>query len=1028
MTVMAIIFMIIAVVVCRFVIKAFRRRRRLDHLVKEIEPALARQRALLDFANGYLMKKDWDAEVDRNAELCAELMSIPERHRAFHPKSDSIAAFVENQTNPSVRTKRNDSFKSSELAACSQLLSNINGNSLDGQQRDAIVTDEYNNLVIAGAGSGKTLTIVGKIKYLVEHRGIKPEEILVTSFTRKSVNELQERIEKAGVEGVACKTFHKIGLDRLGKVGVANENELRNCALSYLREGIREHPDQMSAYVEFYGCYEHVPKDYSEFESEGARLESLKAMNLETIKGQLDTLNGERVKSLEELMIANFLFLHGVEYEYERNYDGDYESNGRAYQPDFYLPDYDIWLEHFGVDEHGRCPWIETPIEEQKYIEGMEWKRAVHKSNGTHLIESYSFWNKDHDLLNKLEALLTSSGVKLASDEGMLSEIYGRLSRDDRHLRSIAKLVTTFLSLAKANNISMGEVADRGRNAYKGDGFMWHRFELFMSFAEPIMALYDKTLADKGQVDFDDMINNAAAMITSEGHPEKYSYIIVDEFQDISKSRFGLIKALRDEGGAKLMCVGDDWQSIYRFAGSDVSLFTDFDKYVGFHETLKIERTYRNSQELVDIASKFIELNPRQVHKTMASSKHEEAPMVIYPTTDMANGLEASLDSILQAQDGIGQKVLVLGRHNFDIETAYPGFQGRDSYKTQSISLQRDRKSGDVHLEYGGNKSITFMSVHRAKGLEADNVVVLNLINDMYGFPNRMEDDPVLQILLGAKEGVEFAEERRLFYVAITRSKQRVFLVSGDPCKGPGPSPFVSEVKKSKHARTKALGTTGENAPVPALCPRCGTGRLVVRRNSQTGKSFLGCTNYPFCERSYSEIEILEDRLKCPTCSGWMVRRKRDSDGSPFFGCSNYPACKTTIDATEEYKPIYTVPKPRASVGVRSGAQYGHRGSASKNAHGKKCPKCGAPLRLLRNPKDGSQFYGCTRYPACKYTVSARGGSHQSSLQNRAKKENANVPRCPKCGAELLERKNGRDGTVFYGCARYPECRYTRSK
>lgn len=994
-------------------------REALEKVAPLLDGALSRQRELLDLNSGYLMKRDWDAARADSQALYDALSKVRDELREDHPRAADIAEFMRIHADEDIRIARNAEYKEAELTAADALLSDIDGKSLDGQQRDAVVTDEYSNLVIAGAGSGKTLTVVGKIKYLIERRGLAPEEILVTSFTRKSVQELAERIERAGIEGVACRTFHKIGLDQLGAVGVANENELKNCVLGYLREGILAHPDQMSAYIEFYGCFKHIPKDYSEYDVDGERMEALKATDLTTIKGQLDTLNGERVKSLEELMIANFLFLNGVAYEYEKNYTGTYETEGRAYQPDFYLSDYDIWLEHFGVNEQNRCPWIATPIEEQKYIDGMKWKRQVHAANGTRLIESYSYWNKDHDLLNKLRSLLEANGVALAEDEGMLSRVYERLSFDDRYLRSVASLVTTFLSLAKANNVSMAEVSDRAREAYKGDGYMWHRYDLFASFAEPIMELYQTTLTDKGQVDFDDMINAAAAKIAEEGFSERYRYIIVDEYQDISRSRFGLISAIRDATGAHLMCVGDDWQSIYRFAGSDVSLFTDFGDYVGYHETMRIERTYRNSQELVDIASAFIERNPAQIHKVMRSDKHEKAAVNILYDKDMGYGLLRALVYIWKNRNGAPGSVLVLGRHNFDIETAFPAFRGELSYSNGSLNLTRNRKTGDVMITVPeiGLDDVTFMSAHRAKGLEADDVVVLNLNNGMYGFPNRVEDDPILGILLGGKgDSIPFAEERRLFYVALTRTKNSVHLVAGSLEEGCGPSPFVEELKSSAEdgLRVYRLKHDTVNAESPVLCPCCGTGRLVVRTNSQTGKSFLGCSNYPFCERSYSQTEILSDRIECPSCGGWLVRRRRESDGSPFFGCSNYPVCNATIDATDDFKPIYAPKEPVRGSDTRNSRARCSDGSACRQKGPGKCPKCGADLKLLRNGSDGSHFYGCTRYPKCDYT--------------RNTDDKSKPGKCPRCGAPLKELTNSQDGSVFYGCTQYPKCKYTRSK
>ncbi len=976
------------------------------------------------------MKKDWDAVIEDSRELYQQVSAIREKILDRHPQAEMIRRFRENHRDATIRTQRNERYKAKELTEVEALLDDIDGKSLDDQQRDAVVTDEYNNLVIAGAGSGKTLTVVGKIKYLVERKNVRPEEILVTSFTRKSVNELVERIEKAGIEGVACRTFHKIGLDMLGKVGVANENELKKCTKAYLQKGILAHPDQMSAYLEFYGCYKHIPKDASEYENDGERCEALKAMDLRTLKGQLelsegklDTFQGERVKSQEELMIANFLFLHGVDYEYERNYDGDYETEGRAYQPDFYLPEYDIWLEHFGIDERGRCPqW--ALIEEKKYLEGVRWKRGIHATNGTRLLESYSYWNKDHDLLNRLQALLEDNGITLAMDEERLSDLYGRINADDRYMKSIVSLVTTFLSLAKANNIPMADVADKGREAYAGNGYMWHRFELFMTFVEPIMELYTAKLRDANQVDFDDMINMAAEKIAAEGTDVPYRYIIVDEYQDISKSRFGLIKTMREQCDAKLVCVGDDWQSIYRFAGSDVSLFTDFESYVGYHETLKIERTYRNSQELVDIASTFIEKNPSQIHKEMRSGMREGRPIVISMEDDMKEGFERCLRHIAN-EDGAKSSILVLGRHNFDIESLYPDFKDRDSFREGDVTLKRDRSTGDVHIDFGERDNITFMSVHRAKGLEADNVVVLNLINGMYGFPNRVEDDPILQVLLGKADEFEFAEERRLFYVAITRTRNKTYLVSTSQQGGADPSPFVNELRAMPRANIGIFRIKGQDAWHPVLCPKCGTGRLVVRQNSRTGKLFLGCTNYPYCERSYDQTEILEDRLRCPACDGWMVRRARESDGKPFFGCSNFPTCTQSYDATDDYKPIKHRTKSWAAVRMyddhdRPGVHDSNENRSHKKG-GRICPECGGDLEIRRNSQDGSKFYGCSNYPTCTYTRNVGRGGKSYAYSRISDK------RCPECGGALKLLRNSKDGSRFYGCSNYPNCRYTKN-
>lgn len=875
--------------------------KRLEELLDEAKRLNSERLRLLEFESGYLTREDWKALKGRIDRLKGRISKTPFLVRKLHKDSKGIREFLEIAMEESQRVKRNERYVDSELALTSDLLNDIDGKRLDDQQRLAVIVDEKSNLVIAGAGSGKTLTLVGKVKYLVERWRIDPERILVTSFTKKSVKEIAERIERAGIENVSCKTFHSIGFSYLDDVSLTNDNTLENCIREYLKSSVPHSSRQIKAFLEFYGCFAHLPKDYSDYEVDGKRMEELRAVDLKTIKGKLeeaaaakadrlDTLRGEKVRSLEELMIANFLFLHGIRYEYEKRYTGDIGDGHKKYQPDFYLVDYDIWLEHFGIDENGRVPWIANPIEEERYIEGIDWKRGIHSANGTKLIESYSYWNKDHDLINKLQRLLAENGVSIDEDPERLSRLYSELKEDDKYLTEIVKLVSSFLSLAKANNVSMDEVWERARSHYEGDGYMWRRFELFMTFAEPIMSFYKQRLQQSGEIDYDDMINMATERILEDGLAESYDYIIVDEYQDISKSRFGLIQAIRSLSEAKLICVGDDWQSIYRFAGSDVTLFTNFSKYVGFHETLKIETTYRNSQELVDVASRFVEANPAQIRKELKSVKTVEEPIRVFSSSDMRGFFEAALDSIVASRGGYSGQILVLGRHNFDLETLYP-----DLADTDLIRFKKNRKTSEIRIDYKGYKNISFLSVHKAKGLEADDVIVLNLINSRYGFPNRLESDPILELLLDNEDAFEFSEERRLFYVALTRTKNRVYLIT-DNMQSAGVSPFIQEIQDDESVSIYVE----KDYTDPVKCPKCGTGNLIIKTNSSTGEEFLGCSNHPFCDKTYSHIEILEDKIRCPQCGGWMIRRTRNSDGKPFFGCSNWRksgiSCNATVD------------------------------------------------------------------------------------------------------------------------------------
>ena len=500
---------------------------------------------------------------------------------------------------------------------------NIEGKKLDDQQRTALITDEYSNLIIAGAGSGKTLTILAKVKYLIEQKNIKPENILLLSFTKKTVDELNERIKNIGL-GARATTFHKLGYDTLKKhletvPALTNENTLSNVVKEYLEKEIFKNSEALEAYIVYVACYMNIPEEHESYNSLGEKLDTEKGVDFQTLKSKcepelnkiakatLDTIQGEKVKSVEELTIANFLYLNGIEYEYEKAYP----YGNTMYRPDFYIKDYDIYLEHFGVDENNRAKWL-TPFNEQKYVEEMELKRKTHKTYNTKLLETYSYFNRDHILLDKLREMLKNENVIFKPRD--TKSIYTKVTGNEKNFgKEITNLIITFVNLTKSRQLTYKEVTDLFSDKNKTENeYMLERQEIFLKFALPILTKYDNLLKEKIEIDFNDMINQATDIV-KENKPEyTYQHIIIDEYQDISYSRFNLIQQIRKLSEARLICVGDDWQSIYRFAGSDISLFSNFEKYVGKYEQLFIEQTYRNSQSLIDITSKYNKESPPQ--------------------------------------------------------------------------------------------------------------------------------------------------------------------------------------------------------------------------------------------------------------------------------------------------------------------------------------------------------------------------------------------------------------------------------
>ena len=545
--------------------------------------------------------------------------------------------------------------------------------------------------------------------------------------------------------------------------------------------------------------------------------------------------------------------------------------------PDHWIID----LEHFGINREGKLPWL-SAVEEEKYQEGMAWKRQVHKKNGTKLLETYSYLSSEGRLLEYLDSLLKKNGVKYKEPDftDIFESVYEKQS--DRYFSEFIKLCATFVALFKSQGHKiddLGSLQDNGVSSQKP--FFRKRNAAFKMIVRPLMEAYDAFLREKGAVDFADMINLAAENVTAGQKVHPYRYVIIDEYQDISYARYRLVKAILDQTGANLLCVGDDWQSIYRFAGSDISLFTDFERYFGRSVIMRLERTYRNSQQLIDEAGRFVLRNPYQLKKSLVSPKSLDYPISFF-CYDIApfQMLRKAIDKII-SEFGKDSSILILGRNKFDFEILIG---------SQLFQWHRD---GTLMYWDSPETPIRFLTAHKSKGLEADNVILLNFQNSTLGFPNKIADDPVLALVLAEPEDFLYAEERRLLYVALTRTKNRVFVLT-DSRK---PSEFFKEFKPSKSVFI--LNKETDIADLPC-CPKCRTGHLLSRRNERTGKFFVGCSNYPKCDYVVRDVTVLTEQKVCPQCGGFLVRRR--GQYGEFYGCTNYPRCSYTEQISVEKK------------------------------------------------------------------------------------------------------------------------------
>ena len=850
---------------------------------------------LIDYSSDYLSQEKMDEIQSVWAQRMDEIRSIPVP--AKHPLYREIESFENRFSNLSRELRHlKEQSLTEESRRLDPLFSDIDGKSLDDPQRRVVLSDEGRTLVLAGAGSGKTLTIAGKVKYLCEEKKVDPKEILLIAFTRKSAEEMTNRIKGKLSIPVEATTFHKLGLDILtehtGRRPEVSEEE-ETFVTEYFNKQLPENPKQIKKLMRFFSFYLQIPPDLERFDSLGEAYEYEKHSDLETLKSKYDegrylakakavskdkmkTLQNEKVKSLDEVTIANYLFLNGIQYEYERPYPfKSPDASHGAYHPDFYLPEYDLYLEHFGINKDGKLPWL-SPIEEKKYLEEMKWKRSFHKEHNTILLETYSYLSSEGRLLEVLEKKLKKKGVTFKEPD--FSDLFHRVyqSKSEKYLSEFIKLCTTFLVLFKSGGYTeeaLEHFANQGGILSKQ--FHKKRRDLFLEIMSPIIKAYNRHLEEKGAIDFSDMILKATKIVESGGSVKPYRWIIIDEFQDISRSRYLLISALLKRTGAKLLCVGDDWQSIYRFAGSDLGLFTHFEEYFGKATTLRLERTYRNSQELIDIAGSFVTKNPEQLKKSLLSDRRLSYPVTfLYFQDSPFLTLQKALNKIIK-EFGKEKSVLLLGRTTYDLELL------------KACSFLRVHHSGLCEYRLSPDTPIQFLTVHKAKGLEADNVILLNFEDATLGFPNKIADDPLLGLVLSRSEDYSFAEERRLLYVALTRTRNRIFILVNEK----KPSAFLKDFEglpsvfmlKNKQGR--------EDVPVIA-CPHCKSGHLITRKNSSNNRYFLSCSNYPYCNYSIKELSVLQNPRICPACGGFLVKR-RGTHGY-FYGCTNYPLCEFT--------------------------------------------------------------------------------------------------------------------------------------
>ena len=796
---------------------AERRRAVVKELEVEVPPVLEQMLSLFSYAH-YVTESERAEAISQNRALKDKLQSVISSKELEHSPicKDATRLYKALAESERIKEENNSHFIERELRANSDFFEHVMKYPLNDQQRESIVSLEDNVLVIASAGSGKTMTSVGKVRYLIDRQGVDPSRILLITFTRKAAESLSERL---GEKDLTCVTFHKLALNIIAKATGEKPTIAGSDFSAVVYHDLMDNDQSFKAAISDYilNSRYRMP-DQFEYDSQE---EYIKARMKYGVKSYYRDMDRRPVfcKSDEESRICDYLGRHGISFRYEAPYEvNTVDSEYRQYCPDFsiYFTDESgcqirIYLEHFAVNGQGNCPSWFSEEDARKYKEGIIWKRGLHREHGTVLLETTSGDFHRGDVFTRLEKQLIDEGVPFNDNT------QGELAREvARQEQSILGMLTSFNFLFKSKGCSEEEILS---SASRND------LQTLRSIIFPYVRRYREMAREKGVIDFTDAIIRATALC-NDGHRPEYDYILVDEFQDISLDRYKFLQALRRTSPlTKLFCVGDDWQSIYRFAGSDMALFKRFGRYFGYTRECRMETTYRFGEPAIGMTTKFILTNPEQKTKQVRPLSEDSRTEIRFE----AYGVKSEAQTVREIIASIpeGKSVYLLGRYSFDVNSlnsdAFTVIQGRD---------------GSTRIIVDGRETC-FMTVHQSKGLESDYVILLNCNAGVTGFPSDIANSPVLKYVLSEPDGYEYGEERRLFYVALTRAKKCTYVMydTGNP--SPFVAEFVGEARK-KH----------QDIPAEERCPKCRCGqRLLLRKGrAVNGNPYFvyGCSNEAF--------------------------------------------------------------------------------------------------------------------------------------------------------------------------------------
>jgi len=709
---------------------------------------------------------------------------------------------------------------------------------LNDKQREAVVSEDKRILVLAGAGSGKTKTLLQKLIYLIEEKGVSPGSVLAITFTKNATNEMidrliisadttqqyesilvDKRMSKADkdkerffqqkkykwIDGLTIRTFHSFCYSILRNYGV---NEFDN-KFRIIGDEKRDEEDELSKHVAPETVFEVVHKLLIEQCEDTEFLLRLKRYILDYIIDKIHlenkdkkflpkdgkyftTLDGTKVRSKSEQFIADWLYRHSIKYEYEPLLN----VKDFSFHPDFFIPEANLYIEHVSDKS------FSTKDKEEQFQKG-----------NLLLVKTFESMTKSSALFNHtLDSVVKN---RLPANYNKIVSLTYKEEFNGYHedLKDFVTQIMRITDMIKVENIDLKTVLENARKDQH------ERVRHFYELAIPIVEKYIHYCTDKSYLDFNDLILRSTSLFQNHSDiankfKNKYQYILVDEFQDVNNLQVELIKLLLTDQ-TQLFCVGDDWQSIYGFRGSNVSYIIDFEKHFPNSKVIKLNLNYRSTQNIVDASNEVIRHNKFKVDKEIHASKKSEHKIVVYAGNSEEENIQFCFDKVRELlDDGLtSEDILFLYRRS---KMYLPYFF---RFKDENIKVQSK-------------------TIHAAKGLEAKVVFILGLTEGYGGFPDIWLEDRIFQVIKKANHDLLMEEERRLFYVAITRAKDKLFLITE---KG-NESSFLKEIPETFTVKT--------SIPIKSVVEKIITCRKCF---SQLEKLWMVC---PYCGEKTNGEEI----------------------------------------------------------------------------------------------------------------------------------------------------------------------------